>query len=806
VHYSKRHSTFSAELGISRQRRVTGLEGYARRGSSYHLGPQVDADATTDTEDERNVTGLPAAVPGYGLSPESTRQLPQLMKRKDKQREGHPPPVVRSPKTPMTPGRHRADTSDSVITAHTRPKTTESLGFKPGESFATAHEDWGGRERSSMAELPPTPLLPLYADNELDDPTTMYDIREVAGEASTISAPPSTQVHDSLVSLLRRDRELRRIDDSASVVIDPTGPVPKSGSSPNRPTIVWKGKQVFHKIKGNKTPDANTTVDGPPPLPQISANRDRVAGGLVRFNTAVDVKQRDNQMKNKLAHMSRSRSLKRAGRRSSNLRKREGEIIKMDSMIVRVESARTQLPDEYDENESLKVPTRAIEKWREYVVVCRENSNPDVPMSLRLYKSRTIPAVDRNVVSTRSAREIPLNPRTTRANLYSSLDKTLVIWLPYKRGTLIYIMRPRCASTSVEWYAFLRAALGEKRADSLTISVPDLVLTIRIENPFARITKLQSAMAEQDSVPVVEEKAVAGNVLRRALHLLEGVDEWADVIAHWKKNERIGLTWRKYDRLEWVHGANEQRMYGALAMQKTHELELRPKVHYPTEAVLRDGRKMTEPCAVEGFLIRLSSLKGRQERLGRLFQKRLYFMTHDRFLFFCKPSKAMPPAPPKSLLREGVLPSPEELGKEIPLIYGVTPYALDENERIQWLEAGPPELFERKDFEAYAEAERKVNLLLQSEGIVDLTEVVEVRRVISEGDSESATGDACWDDRTPATPYSEVEQDDEKSFEILMENKLVLKLQVMCFRCWDNRKANGVSATTSKLETNGCCG
>ena len=188
---------------------------------------------------------------------------------------------------------------------------------------------------------------------------------------------------------------------------------------------------------------------------------------------------------------------------------------------------------------------------------------------------------------------------------------------------------------------------------------------------------------------------------------------------------------------------------------------------------------MTEPCAVEGFLIRLSSSKGRQERLGRLFQKRLYFMTHDRFLFFCRPSKAMPPAPPKSLLRGGVLPPPEELGKEIPLIYGVTPYCLDEDGRIQWLEAGAPELFERKDYEAYAEAERKVNLLLQSEGIVDLTEVVEVRRVIPGGDGGSATGDAHWDDRTPATPYSEVEQDDEKSFEILLENKLVLKLQVM---------------------------
>jgi hypothetical protein len=227
----------------------------------------------------------------------------------------------------------------------------------------------------------------------------------------------------------------------------------------------------------------------------------------------------------------------------------------MENMLVRVEVSKIPVPKDYDENESTKVETYLKEKWREFVVVCRQTGGEATPLTLQLYKKRVIPAIDRPHVSSHGAQEIPLDPKTTRVNLYSSLDKTLVIWLPFKQGSIIYIMRPRCSSSSVEWYTFLQGALGWRRSDLLHISVPDLALSVRIDKPFAKVEqKLQ--YDSDDEASIKEERAVAKNLLNRSMGLLGGVKEWENIVDHWRKKERMGLAWRRYDRLEWIHGVN----------------------------------------------------------------------------------------------------------------------------------------------------------------------------------------------------------------------------------------------------------
>jgi hypothetical protein len=109
----------------------------------------------------------------------------------------------------------------------------------------------------------------------------------------------------------------------------------------------------------------------------------RTSGGLVRFNIPDEVAHKDKDLKLRLAQLSRRRSLKR-GRRKI----RDGEIIKMEKMLVRVDSTLHQVPDDYDENGSMKITTRTVEKWREFVVVCRERESEDASLSIQLYKSR----------------------------------------------------------------------------------------------------------------------------------------------------------------------------------------------------------------------------------------------------------------------------------------------------------------------------------------------------------------------------------------------------------------------------------
>jgi hypothetical protein len=771
-HYSKRAPTFSPAAGTGTARRVTGLD--VKRAQTE---PVVKTTATSRSNGDTQ-RSQPVAIPSSSLA--ST--IRPTRRQQEQQSQALSPQTEASNRLRPQTG----DTNTSVATARSRPKSSESIttpACNRGESYATANETWEHAEefrRRRQAELhshshslqlvPPVPVDDVEATRpEPPRRVKTEPIAETArtsnAGASTISCDAHSYAHDSLASLLKRDRELqerrqqqRFSDDGSSVNLGLDGQASSSIHFEPSPLSI-----------GGLEPTAN--IDGleelePTPWTQTRASThlDRVSGGLVRFNTVATEgeEDRDRQALQKISGLDRARSLRLGRKRWTSSLRRDGEILKMESMLVRIEATQMSVPEEYDENESLKIDTWCADKWREYVVVCRESDNPDVPMALRLYKSRTIPAVDKQHVSSRSTRSIPLDPKTTRVNLYSSLDKTLVVWLPHRRGTLIYIMRPRCSSSSVEWYSFLRTALGEPPCKSLQVAVPDLTLTITIRNPFDR--EEHALHNAEGDITAIEQNAVAGTILKKSLDMLEGVTEWEDVIEHWKTKERMGLAWRRYDRLEWVHGVNEQRMDGSIAMQKTHELELRPKTHYPTESLLNDGSKMTEPPPVEGFLVRLTSAKGRGERLGKKFQKKQYWATHDQFLCYCRPARAIPPAPPKNLARGGVEPTSDE----VPLIYSISPYELNENGDIEWLANPTPGLVERKDEEAYLEAERKINLMLNAEGFVDLVQCVSVRRVV-----HATNGQPSGDSEGNA-----FEPEDETSFEIVLENGLILRLQV----------------------------
>lgn len=511
--------------------------------------------------------------------------------------------------------------------------------------------------------------------------------------------------------------------------------------------------------------------------------------GLVKFN--LDERPSEHH------EVTRAKKINQAGpqRIWKRLRRgtaRPGEIVKMEKMLVRVDSTLHDLPEDFDENDSSKTETRTIEKWQEFVVVCRESTNDESQFSIQLYKTRVIPAREQTHVQKRSTHEIPLSHRTTRVNLYSSLDKTLVIWVPWKNSqTLIYILRTRSAASAVEWYTFIRNALGWKRTSDLVVNVPDLSITLQLDNPFKELetsmTEAQRARADDETVQKTmdAEKAVAGQIIQRSLKMLENNPEWADVLAAWLAREKIGLAWKRYDRLEWVHGANEQRMYGTLAMQRTHELELRPKDHYPTSVITKEGT-ITEPAPVEGFLIRLTSQRGNVRRLGKMYFKRLYFAVHDQYLVYTRPARALPPPPPKlSMNNDGSVPGAKEVVDKTPIIFAVNPYP-DNNQdgEVDWIQYGSRASKERHNHDAYKESERKINTMLHAEGYINLSHVVRVQNAqrgnspadanIGEGpdvDFHEAVSDTPADDGKTST------FDDDRTFELVMKNKLVIRLQ-----------------------------
>ncbi|KAL9104290.1 MAG: hypothetical protein Q9163_000731 [Psora crenata] len=478
---------------------------------------------------------------------------------------------------------------------------------------------------------------------------------------------------------------------------------------------------------------------------------------------------------------------RRSWRRLRQGQKHPGEIVKMEKMLVRVDSTMHELPPDYDENDSLRTEARTVEKWREFVVVCRESTNQEAEFSIQMYKTRVIPAKEQTHVQKRSTHEIPLAHKSTRVNLYSSLDKTLVIWVPWKKGTMIYILRTRSPASAVEWYTFIRQSLGWKRSTKLQVNVPDLSVSLQLENPFgeleASITAALAANSDQAALKTAEtEKAVARKIIQQSLKTLEGNPEWEDVLAAWLGRGNIGLAWKRYDRLEWVHGANEQRMYGTLAMQRTHELELRPKIHYPTDTRTKK-EPLTEPPPVEGFLIRLTSQKGQVRRLGKMYFKRLYFTTHNQYLCYCRPAKALPP-PPQRLpsTSDARVPSASAILDNSPLIFAVNPYP-EQDGQIEWLTKNAASK-QQHDTDAHKEADRRFNSLLQAEGYINLSHVLRVQNIQRGNSIADENVDEGPDvdfheevDDTPRDDGKTQSFDDKRTFELVMKNKLVVRLQ-----------------------------
>jgi len=117
-----------------------------------------------------------------------------------------------------------------------------------------------------------------------------------------------------------------------------------------------------------------------------TANIPRPAG-LVRFaEPEIQPMKKELQIRARLAQQ----ASKRLPRRFTRGKLRDGEIIKVEKMLVRIDvtSGSEQPGPEYDEKDSQRVETRTTEKWREFMVVCRESHEEDAVLCLQMYKTR----------------------------------------------------------------------------------------------------------------------------------------------------------------------------------------------------------------------------------------------------------------------------------------------------------------------------------------------------------------------------------------------------------------------------------
>lgn len=525
-----------------------------------------------------------------------------------------------------------------------------------------------------------------------------------------------------------------------------------------------------------------------------------VTSGRIRKNISQDMGERRRRIDKSISRSQQVRSAKKQQQQAS----RCGEIVRAEKMLVRVETTSQSVPDDYNENASLKLDTRTTEKWKEYLVVCRQGCDEQTPFLLQMYKTRVIPQVQISQMKRNWNHEVGLSRASAKVNLFSTLDKTIVLWHPYKMGTTrIFIMRPRSAAHSVEWYTFIRKTLGWNQPSTLFVHAPDLDVSLVLRNPFTHIEKISAQNEEDDECAIIlktmaEEKAIASGIIKTCMNTLNECPGWTQVLGNWSKKEKMGLAWRRYDRLEWIQGANEDRMYGTIAMRTTHELELRPKRHYPTSTRFeKGGDRVEEPPPTEGFLVLLTSQKGTQRRFGKMFFRKLYFYTEDQYLCFCRPAKANPPPPPKipTIFRsEGShAPTSSEIRRELPILYDIDPYPLDDDGKIAWITPRKKMYTRRRDEEARTENGRNASNLAHAEGYLNMCRIAEVRQSCMDGEREDPHtngGDVEYhgharcinvrnltDGSTRSHRGQQQQSKCDRTFEIVLDDGLVVRLR-----------------------------
>lgn len=770
--YSSKMATFSEDVSLAHQRQLTGMIGPSPAALYKPSFPQPrDVDEDEPVEE---------SSPPNGRRVETTMITPVDTAH---ERPHEPPRNEESP---------AIDETSSSSTPTPRATDSVSAGPLPGgpsdptlrvsstdqvpEPFFTAPESpksASGAAVSSLQDMGPSSQEALTPMDEDNQPTPRGSPRGrppreggSAPSVSTTNGEPLTANTSSAASLLPHGKNLSG-----------TRPSPYSSRQLQQedPSVIGQDTAVRAKQEGNNRRFMK-----------------HMPSGMVRFNVGDNVRDRQRRLNKRLSrtHTREERSAKQSAK-DQRKETRCGEIVRAERMLVRIEATNEAVPDDYTENRSIKIDTQTVSKWREFLVVCRRGCEEQTPFLIQLYKTRVIPRVQKSDTKKKCSYEIPIQKSSTKVNLFSSLDKTVVIWLPSKARTKMFIMKARSSTHSVEWYTFLREALGWKRPTTLLVNVPDLEVSIHFRNPFAHFGETRNEADNLCSAvlkTMTEEQAVASGIIRTCLTTLGECTQWASILDFWAKTEKMGLAWRRYDRLEWVHGANEQRMYGTMAMRTSHELELRPKQHYPTITHATGGEKTEEPPPIEGFLILLTSQRGKHRHFAQNFSKRLYFYSQSQYLCFCKPAKAQPPAPPSlPTVRGNRVPTTSEIIRESPIVYTVNPFPVVNGE-VAWLSTEGSGSAQRSDAEAYAEDRRNARNVSQAEGYINFCRIAEVRAVAQDSteDQNVNSGDVEYHGHARGVCRTTDPRAQQskccRTFEILLDDGLTIR-----FRAYDKQ-------------------
>ncbi|KAI8393266.1 Pleckstrin homology domain-containing protein [Radiomyces spectabilis] len=348
--------------------------------------------------------------------------------------------------------------------------------------------------------------------------------------------------------------------------------------------------------------------------------------------------------------------------------------------------------------------------------------------------------------------------------LYSPLDYTFCLRhaSKHERDFVTFTFQARSVTLCQEWYLALYRLLPPMatRPCPLWCEVFVPLLDLRLHLPFT---------TDSDKEPRFDISS--DNVLSAVLEVLEEDDAWSHLLETKLGTTDLGMCWTNKDRAEWIYWKStidgRQRadtMICAQSIEQTHRLELRHIEHMPNHIVLQ-GTTLKEPPPVEGFMFRSTDFSGKPIRTRGFIRRRFYFATFDQYLYFILPSKVVPPDLRCHMDNE------ENAGSQSNVTV-ITPFASDDVD------------VQRE------EHNRRLKMMREASGMIDLLEVLYVRRSFSSNDfpNQAAISGVSANSSTPVLGHVQgvpfqpartgTKRDQQKAIlELIMENGLIMKFE-----------------------------
>lgn len=376
-------------------------------------------------------------------------------------------------------------------------------------------------------------------------------------------------------------------------------------------------------------------------------------------------------------------------------------------------------------------------------------------------------------------------PKNLELVLLSSLDYTFC--LRYQSNTtntsmmITHTFKARSFLKCQEWYMLLYDILPMecKRLTPKWCEVYIPVLDLSVNLPLSHIehsNEITTDVVKMAVISALEEDE--SGFSQRLIAAYNGSTEGI------LSADKFGLCWTIGDRAEWIywtHSSSDKNkpidsVICPQSIEQTHRLELRMIEHTPCDIILPEKLTLKEPPPVEGFLIQLSDFHG-STGVFNSKRKMTYFATFDQYLFYVPASKVDPPNI-VCFVDEDLLPRNI---KAQSYVSAISPYT----------NSCTPEIGAK-------EIHRRMRLMIEAEGVIDLTKVSYVRRAFNQDISDeqdipnnSNIGLLHWPTRSSISQkqYQKLPQQRQNSFlpnsrrnkpslEIIMANGLQIKFEV----------------------------